>query len=212
MSGRPSPLSDTTLVLLNILIALYNSAYEDISGNANDEFMAIFAAKTMQFVRAPDENVFIARKSPFRVMSLLNSFAHLSPAFNLIEIVFLVIPFEWWLSTKSYAKVNDIVMGILYAPLLVVAAWVETRQAAKIRWNRRHGEEDDDCTQEWEHVASDVNFDLDDSWKEEVRQSSPDVKTDACTLEVRQLQEQVALLTELVKKLSEKADSADGAN
>ncbi|EPS30177.1 hypothetical protein POX_b02812 [Penicillium oxalicum] len=181
------------IVLLNILIALYNSAYEDISGNANDEFMAIFAAKTMQFVRAPDENVFIA-------------------PFNLIEIVFLVIPFEWWLSTKSYAKVNDIVMGILYAPLLVVAAWVETRQAAKIRWNRRHGEEDDDCTQEWEHVASDVNFDLDDSWKEEVRQSSPDVKTDACTLEVRQLQEQVALLTELVKKLSEKADSADGAN
>lgn len=48
-------------VLLNILIALYNSAYEDISGNAVDEYMAIFALKTMQFVRAPDENVFIPR-------------------------------------------------------------------------------------------------------------------------------------------------------
>lgn len=32
-------------VLLNILIALYNSAYEDITGNAIDEFMAIFAQK-----------------------------------------------------------------------------------------------------------------------------------------------------------------------
>jgi len=53
------------LVLLNILIALYNSAYEDISGNAIDEYMAIFAQKTMQFVRAPDENVFIPRKSLF---------------------------------------------------------------------------------------------------------------------------------------------------
>jgi hypothetical protein len=52
------------LVLLNILIALYNSAYEDISGNATDEYMAIFAQKTMQFVRAPDENVFIPRKFP----------------------------------------------------------------------------------------------------------------------------------------------------
>lgn len=49
-------------VLLNILIALYNSAYEDISGNATDEYMAIFAQKTMQFVRAPDENVFIPRE------------------------------------------------------------------------------------------------------------------------------------------------------
>lgn len=51
-------------VLLNILIALYNSAYEDISGNATDEYMAIFAQKTMQFVRAPDENVFIPREFP----------------------------------------------------------------------------------------------------------------------------------------------------
>jgi hypothetical protein len=44
------------------LIALYNSAYDDISGNAIDEYMGLFAQKTMQFVRAPDENVFIPRK------------------------------------------------------------------------------------------------------------------------------------------------------
>ena len=50
-------------MLLNILIALYNSAYEDITDNAIDEYMALFSQKTMQFVRAPDENVFIARKS-----------------------------------------------------------------------------------------------------------------------------------------------------
>ena len=49
-------------VLLNILIALYNSAYEDITDNAIDEYMALLSQKTMQFVRAPDENVFIARK------------------------------------------------------------------------------------------------------------------------------------------------------
>lgn len=50
------------VILLNILIALYNSAYEDITDNAVDEYMALFAQKTIQFVRAPDENVFIARK------------------------------------------------------------------------------------------------------------------------------------------------------
>ena len=54
--------TDPIPVLLNILIALYNSAYSDITDNAIDEYMAIFSQKTMQFVRAPDENVFIARK------------------------------------------------------------------------------------------------------------------------------------------------------
>ena len=49
------------VVLLNVLIALYNSAYEDITDNATDEYLALFAQKTMQFVRAPDENVFIPR-------------------------------------------------------------------------------------------------------------------------------------------------------
>jgi hypothetical protein len=51
--------------LLNILVALYNSAYQDIAGNAVDEYMAVFALKTMQFVRAPDENVFIPREFPY---------------------------------------------------------------------------------------------------------------------------------------------------
>lgn len=57
--------SSLYLVLLNILIALYNSAYEDITDNAIDEYMALLSQKTMQFVRAPDENVFIARKFAF---------------------------------------------------------------------------------------------------------------------------------------------------
>ncbi|KAJ5132613.1 hypothetical protein N7448_006771 [Penicillium atrosanguineum] len=166
------------IVLLNILIALYNSAYEDISGNATDEYMAIFAQKTMQFVRAPDENVFI-------------------PPFNLIEILGLVAPFEWWLSRKHYAKLNDIVMGIIYSPLLVITAWIETRQAEAIKWNRRHGEEDENDTQEWEHVAEEVDFDLNDNWKEEVKQNTPDIKADPCTAEIRELKEQVAVLTDV---------------
>ena len=52
------------VVLLNVLIALYNSAYEDITGNAINEYLALFAHRTLQFVRAPDENVFIPRTPP----------------------------------------------------------------------------------------------------------------------------------------------------
>lgn len=95
-------------------------------------------------------------------------------------------------------------MGIIYSPLLVITAWVEARQAEAIKWNRRHGEEDENDTQEWEDVAEEVDFDLDDSWKEEVKQNTPDIKADPCTVEIRELKEQVAVLTELVKKLSEK--------
>jgi hypothetical protein len=94
-------------------------------------------------------------------------------------------------------------MGVIYSPLLLVAAWVETRQAHRIQWNRRHGEEDDDCTEEWEHVAVEVNFDLDDTWKQQVVESTPDIKVDNCTYELKELKEQVKILTEMVKQLTE---------
>jgi hypothetical protein len=101
------------VILLNILIALYNSAYEDITENAIDEYMALFSQKTMQFVRAPDENVFIA-------------------PFNLIETVFLILPFEWWMADATYEKLNNYIMAIIYSPLLVVTAYFETKEAQHV--------------------------------------------------------------------------------
>lgn len=120
----------------------------------------------------------------------------------MIEILLVSAPFEWWLSRKHYAKLNDIVMGVIYSPLLVLTAWVETRQAEQIRWNRRHGEDDEGSRQEWEYVADEVNFDLDDAWKVEVQQSTPDITVDSTALQVRHLQEQVAALTEAVNLLT----------
>ncbi|EAW09944.1 putative potassium ion channel Yvc1 [Aspergillus clavatus NRRL 1] len=172
------------IVLLNILIALYNSAYEDISGNAVDEYMAIFSLKTMQFVRAPDENVFI-------------------PPFNLLEIIFLVLPFEWWMPRNYYARLNDVIMGIIYSPLLLITATLETREARRIRLNRRRGEEDDDEIQEWEQVAEEVDFDVDDTWRQMVRESTPDANAENTTLEIMQLREKITALTEMVQSLLE---------
>jgi hypothetical protein len=134
-------------------------------------------------------------------------------AFNLVEILCLVAPFEWWMSKESYAKLNDFVMGVIYSPLLVVTAWVETHQAHRIRHNRRRGGEDDDCAQEWEHVAEGIDFDLDDTWKQQVVESTPDIKVDSCTHEIRELKKQVEALTEMVKALTQgnvKSKNADG--
>jgi len=64
----------TTIILLNILISLFASAYADITDDAAANFLAFFAGKTIGMIRAPDEFVYPA-------------------PFNLIEI-FLIAPVE----------------------------------------------------------------------------------------------------------------------
>jgi hypothetical protein len=182
------------VILLNILIALYNSAYEDITGNADDEYMALFAQKTMQFVRAPDENVFIA-------------------PFNLIEMFLLVLPLEWWMSEKTYAKVNDYVMFLLYSPLLLFTAAMETRAAHRVKVNRRRGateDDDDDVIEEWEQDKCQELCDFEsDGWGKKVEESKPDVDVDMATSEVRKLRGEVDELKGLLRQLLKKEKSPD---
>lgn len=171
------------VILLNILIALYNSAYEDITDNAIDEYMALFSQKTMQFVRAPDENVFIA-------------------PLNLIEIFCLIIPLEWWMPRNMYAKLNDYVMAVIYSPLLIVAAYFETRSAKAVKSNRRRGEEDDDTMEEWEQMAGTVDFEQ-EGWAKTVQRVTPDIADDSATLEVRALKGEIKDLKEILMRFIE---------
>lgn len=170
------------VVLLNILIALYNSAYEDIYENANDEYLALFAQKTMQFVRAPDENVFIA-------------------PFNLIEVFLLALPFEWWLSRPAYERLNDIVMAVLYSPLLLVAAIFEQQSAKEIRANRARGDDDDDVVEEWEQMADQVDFEA-DGWTKMVDSAKTNLELDPTVQEVARLRDEVQKLSGLVGELT----------
>lgn len=187
------------VVLLNILIALYGTAYSDITENSVDEYMALFAQKCLRFVRAPDDNVFI-------------------PPLNLIEIVVLVLPFEWWMDKQTYERLNDIVMGIIYAPLLVVTAALEQQAAKKIHSNRRRGEEDDDTIEEWEQLgwkpegsnngaeqqvdgSRGENEAGDPGWCEKVSQTNPNIKTDKTMKEFAQLRAEVAELKDMLGQL-----------
>ncbi|CAD6448860.1 660a63a6-d13c-4c92-91e6-e3bcce949eee [Sclerotinia trifoliorum] len=180
------------VVLLNILIALYNSAYEDITDNAIDEYMALFSQKTMQFVRAPDENVFIAPT-------------------NLIEIFFLILPCEWWMPREQYAKLNDYVMAVIYSPLLLIAAWFERRSAIKVSGNRGRGEEDDDTVEEWEQLFGEVDFEG-EGWEKTVKSVKPNVESDEATVEVRELRKEVAELKDLLLMLvKEKEGGGSGS-
>ncbi|RVD89800.1 uncharacterized protein DFL_000792 [Arthrobotrys flagrans] len=168
------------VLLLNILIALFNSAYEDITGNATDEFMALFAQKTMQFVRAPDENVFL-------------------PPFNLIEVFFLILPFEWWMDRKLYAKLNDRVLSVCYLPLLFISALVDTRNARRITHNRAHNQPDDDECEEWEELDNHADFENSD-WKEKVKNAVPNVEEDVSTQEIKRVRKELQDLVDKIEK------------
>jgi hypothetical protein len=170
------------VILLNILIALYNSAYEDITDNAIDEYMALFAQKTMQFVRAPDENVFIA-------------------PFNLIEVFFLIIPFEWWMDANRYERLNNYVMGFIYAPLLLVTAFIETREAHHVKFNRKRKEDDDDTIEEWEQMQGEIDWES-EGWSKKVKSTKPNIEVDTAVMEIRELRKEVGDLRKLVRDMS----------
>ncbi|KAK4121561.1 hypothetical protein N657DRAFT_647739 [Parathielavia appendiculata] len=176
------------VVLLNILIALYNSAYEDIYDNANDEYLAMFAQKTMTFVRAPDENVYI-------------------PPFNLIEL-FVTLLFEWWMDKKTYERINDIVMGVIYSPLLLISAYFEVRWARDIRVNRARGDADDDTVEEWEQMLGQVDFEL-DGWKKKVDAAKSNLEVEPAVAEVMKLREEVEQLKELIVSLQKTLGEAN---
>lgn len=123
-------------------------------------------------------------------------------AFNLIEIFFLILPFEWWMSTARYERLNNFVMGVIYSPLLLVTAFLETRQARRVRHNRRRGEEDEDTVEEWEQMNDDMNYEA-DGWAKKVEATRPNVDTDTTVLEIRELKTQMAELKKLVEGKSE---------
>ncbi|KAK3688630.1 hypothetical protein B0T22DRAFT_490283 [Podospora appendiculata] len=177
------------VVLLNILIALYNSAYEDIYENANDEYLAMFAQKTMMFVRAPDENVFIA-------------------PFNLIELFLLALPLEWWVPKATYERINDYVMATVYSPLLLVSAYYEVRMAADIAANRARGDGDDNTVEEWEQMSADIDFEG-DGWNKRVDAAKTNLEVDTAVVEIQKLKEEVASLKDMIEKLCEVVAAKD---
>jgi hypothetical protein len=142
----------------------------------------------MQFVRAPDENVYIA-------------------PFNLIEMVISGL-LEWWVPKDTYEFVNDCVMATLYSPLLFVAAWNERRDARKIRSNRSRGEEDDDRVFEWEQFNED--FDMEgEGWAKTCEIVKPNVEDEPAVIEVRKLRSEVEDLKTMLSQLTNAIQGSD---
>jgi hypothetical protein len=102
----------TAIILLNVLISLFSSAYADVVSDAEAEYMTFYAGKTVAMIRAPDSYVYPA-------------------PFNLVEF-FFVAPFEiFGLQAQSYAKLNRDVMRIIFFVPLTFIALFETSNMTK---------------------------------------------------------------------------------
>ncbi|GBE79923.1 calcium activated cation channel [Sparassis crispa] len=105
----------TTLILLNVLISLFSSAYDDVIEDAAAQYLTYFAGKVVGMLRAPDD------------------YAYPAP-FNLIE-TFLIAPFEFFVSTKAYSKINRYVMLVLFVvPLSMIVVYESELDPAKNKW------------------------------------------------------------------------------
>ena len=102
------------------------------------------------------------------------------------------------MASDRYERLNNYVMGIIYTPLLLITAWLETREAFHVRDNRRIGESDEDTTEEWEQMMGEVDFEC-DGWSKKVEASKPNVDTDAAVLEIRELREKLEELKKLIE-------------
>ncbi|CCG82591.1 putative Potassium ion channel Yvc1 [Taphrina deformans PYCC 5710] len=145
-----------SIILLNILIALFNQAYSNVYDNADDEYLCLFAQKTLAFVRPVDEYVFV-------------------PPFNLVE-VFVLLPFELVLSKGRYQALNDFILSILYAPYLALIALYEAK-LHKRRIKVENGDFDDN------ELEDDEETDDTRKWAEICQKRLPSTETDMDILE-----------------------------
>lgn len=104
------------------------------------------------------------------------------------------------MASEKYDRLNKFVMGVIYSPLLLITAYIETKQAHVVLHNRRNHENDEDTVEEWEQMQHGLDFES-EGWTKKVDMTKPNVETDASVLEVRALKEEVGELKKLVEEL-----------
>ncbi|BEJ15939.1 hypothetical protein CspHIS471_0505440 [Cutaneotrichosporon sp. HIS471] len=163
----------TAIILLNILIALFGTAYSVIYDNATDEFLAFFASKTINMtVRAPDQYVYPA-------------------PFNLIEI-FFVTPFEPFVARKTYVKINKVVMTVIFfIPLSMIAVYesgvMHSRRGLLHDYFADPIPEDDDDPKVINPETNDPNGIICKKSFEELVSNFPDTTTSTATIILRKV-------------------------
>lgn len=104
-----------SVILLNILIALYSNAYQTVVDNADEEYITLMSQKTLRFIRAPDEDVYV-------------------PPLNVIEL--LTVPIIRLVNDSQSKQLRHLIMTFIYSPMLVFTSIKEVKIARRINYNR----------------------------------------------------------------------------
>ena len=112
----------------------------------------------------------------------------------------MVLPFEWWMDKDSYERLNDYVMAVIYSPLLLVTAALETRVAYRVRFNRSRGETDEDTIEEWEQMDGECDFEG-DGWVKKCEETKPNVESDGTLVQIKELRKEIEELKEMLRSL-----------
>ncbi|KJA29836.1 hypothetical protein HYPSUDRAFT_60682 [Hypholoma sublateritium FD-334 SS-4] len=183
----------TAIVLLNVLISLFSSAYSDVVDDAEAQYLAFFASKTVGMIRAPD------------------SFVYPAP-FNLIE-TFIIAPLEFFpvvrLNEKHYAKLNRYVMGtIFFIPLIFIALFESMLSDRKHTWMntwfRGNDEGEEDSPASRNPPVDDPNYpglEISKVSFEELVKVFPNTSQSSEAVIVHEINDMKKQLQELLKKL-----------
>jgi hypothetical protein len=138
--------------------------------HAIDEFLGLFANKTLEYIRTPDEQTYC-------------------PPYNLIKI-FVLLPLSPFMKRSAYRLLNKIVMIIVFFPSLCLIAWYESRFGSldlvvflifriQARWLvhcHLIGISDDEVSSGWD---IENEFDPEGSgWAERVKSTIPHIEED----------------------------------
>lgn len=113
-----------SLMLMNILIALFSQAYSEVVEFANNYYLHQYASRVLRYIRAPDSKIFF-------------------PPMNLIEIFAIDMPLQWWMNKKTFENLKTSVMKVLYLIPLFLIADYESKTAMRVAYNRQHRFMDD---------------------------------------------------------------------
>ncbi len=79
-----------------------------------------------------------------------------------------------------------------------------------VKSNRKRGEEDDDTVEEWEQMASEIDFES-EGWDKKVAAAKSNVEEDQATRAVNELRSEVKELKELLLQLVKDKGARNGA-
>jgi len=132
-----------------------------------------------------------------------NSSAHQMRMFSCLRLILLKFSDWSYLSNggcpRKLTPGSMTIMTFCYAPLLLLTAWLDTRNARHISRNRQNNQPDDDEHDEWEELDNESDLRASD-WVGKVRGAVPNVEEDFAVQQIKIARDELRDLVDRLNK------------